>query len=155
MKLSRPGGEEALAPGVAVDALGDADGDHAVGDAQFLEDGAHRRHLSLAAVDQDHVGPGREGHIGRIRRRCRLAAVRNALFLEQPREAPRHHLAHHAEVVARRDVGRFDVELAVLVLHEAFRPRDHHAADGIGAHDVRVVVDLDALRHIGQAGTSP
>ena len=118
-------------------------------DAEFLQDGANRRHLALAAVDEDDVGPGREGMSAILGRRS-ARPVGHAFLLEQPREAPRHHLAHHAEVVAGRDVGRFDVELAVLVLHEAFRPRDHHAADGIGAHDVGVVVDLDAPRRFGQ-----
>ena len=78
------------------------------------------------------------------------AAVGLAFFLQQAREPPCHHFAHHAEVVAGRDVGRFDVELAVLAFDEAFRPRHHHAADGIGAHDVRVVVDLDAARHVAR-----
>ena len=33
-----------------------------------------------------------------------------------------------------------------MVLHEPVRPRDDHRADGVGALDVRVVVDLDPLR---------
>ena len=33
-------------------------------------------------------------------------------------------------------------------LHEAFRPRDDHAADGLGAGNVAVVVDLDAARRL-------
>ncbi len=52
--------EEALAAGVAVLALGDADRHDAVLDAEIGEDLAHRRHLALAAVDQDDVGPGRK-----------------------------------------------------------------------------------------------
>jgi hypothetical protein len=58
-----------------------------------------------------------------------------------------HDLAHHAEIIAGRE-GRsiLDVELAVLVFHEPFRPGDDHAADRIGAHDVGVVVDLDPAR---------
>ena len=46
---------------------------------------------------------------------------------------------------------RLDVELAVLVLHEAFGTGDDHGADRIGALDVAVVVDLDALRRLRQA----
>ena len=34
---------------------------------------------------------------------------------------------------------------------EAFRPGDDHGADGIRAHDVGVVVDLDAARRLGEA----
>src|SRR5690606_11360289 len=40
-----------------------------------------------------------------------------------------------------------NVELAILVLHKAFRARDDHGANGVGTHDMRVVVDLDAARH--------
>jgi hypothetical protein len=72
------------------------------------------------------------------------------MLLQKAGEAPLHHLAHHAEIVARRDVRRADVELAVLVLHEPFRPGDDHRADRVGAHDVRVVVDLDAARRLFQ-----
>jgi hypothetical protein len=73
------------------------------------------------------------------------------VILDQPREAALHDLAHHPEIIAGRDVGRFDVELAVLVFHEAFRAGDDHAADRIGAHDVGVVVDLDPPGRAGQA----
>ena len=66
-------------------------------------------------------------------------------------EAAAHHLAHHAVVVARRDVLGADVELAVVVLGEAFRPGDDHRADRVRAHDVAVVVDLDAARRLRQA----
>jgi hypothetical protein len=72
------------------------------------------------------------------------------MILEQPREPALHDFAHHPEIIAGGDVGRFDVELAVLVFHEPFRPGDDHAADGIGAHDVGVVVDLDAARRMGR-----
>ena len=72
-------------------------------------------------------------------------------FGHQPLEAPLQHLAHHAEVVARRELRRADVELAILVLPEALRPGDDHRADRVRALDVAVVVDLDALRHARQA----
>ena len=71
--------EEALAPGVAVRALGDTDGDDAVLDAEIGQDLAHRRHLALAAVDQDDIRPGREVAVsfdkvlGRLCLRARLA----------------------------------------------------------------------------------
>ncbi len=41
-----------------------------------------------------------------------------------------------------------DVEFTVLVFVKAIRPRDDHRADGMGALDVRVVVDLDPLRDL-------
>ncbi len=41
--------------------------------------------------------------------------------------------------------GALDVELAVLVLGEALGPGHDHAADGVGPHDVAVVIDLDPL----------
>ena len=65
---------------------------------------------------------------------------------QKPLEAARQHLAHHAEIVAWRQIRGLDVELPVLVLHEAFRPCDDHRADGVRAHDMGVVVDLDAAR---------
>ena len=69
---------------------------------------------------------------------------------QQPLETPLQHLAHHRVVVARRQAFGFDVELAVLVLDEAVRARHDHGADGIGALDVAVVVDLDPLRRMRQ-----
>ncbi len=73
-----------------------------------------------------------------------FVAVR--IFLEQPFEAPRQHLFHHAEIIAGGQVIALDVELAVLVFHEPVRPRHDHRADGIGALNVAVVIDLDPLR---------
>ena len=60
------------------------------------------------------------------------------------------HFAHHRIVVAGRQTFRLDVELAVLVLYEPIDAGDDHRADRIGAHDVAVVVDLDAARHARQ-----
>jgi hypothetical protein len=74
-----------------------------------------------------------------------------AMILEQPREPALHDFAHHAEIVARGDVGRFDVEFAILVFHKPFRPRHNHAADSVCAHDVGVVVNLDAPWRMRQA----
>ena len=82
------------------------------------------------------------------------ASATTRRFRHQPLEPPRQHLAHHAEVVARREVLRVDVELAVLVLAEALRPRDDHRADRVGALDVAVVVDLDAARRLAAVRTS-
>ena len=71
---------------------------------------------------------------------------RQAMLLEQALEPPREHLAHHAEIVARREPFGADVELAVLVFGKAFRAGDDHGADRVRAHDMRIVVDLDAAR---------
>ena len=99
--------EEALAAGVAVGPLGDADD----GDVLQAELGQHlARHLelALAAVDQHQVGP--------------VLLVAFGILLQRAAEAARQHLAHHGEVVARRALG-LDVELAIGVLDEAVRPR--------------------------------
>ena len=130
--------EKPLAPGIAVGALGDGD-DGDVVDAEVGEHLLRDAELPGAAVDDHQVGPG-------------LAAV-SAVFLEQSGEAPGQHLAHHAVVVARGDaavvraLGRaLDGELAIGVLEEAVGAGDDHDADRVGARDVAVVVDLDALR---------
>ena len=54
----------------------------------ILEDLAHGRQLSLAAVDEQQVGPFAAGPVG--------------IVLFEPREAPLEHFAHHPEIVARR-----------------------------------------------------
>src|SRR6185437_2974908 len=112
--------EEALAPGVAVRPLGDAD-DGNLADAEIGQHGVGRRHLPGAAVDQQQVGP--------------RAAVAARVFLERAGEAPRQHLAHHGVVVAGV-LYLADVELAVGVLDEALGPGDDHAADRVAALDV-------------------
>ena len=134
--------------------------------------------LALPAVDQHQIGPGRLGIARSPPRRRRVpaplargcpgaradaasaqppaqAARRSPeaqrRLGQQPLEAALQHLAHHAEIVAGREVGRADVELAVLVLAEAFGPGDDHGADRVRALDVAVVVDLDAARRARQA----
>ena len=92
------------------------------------------------AIELDRLGRCHEGGHGR-----------------QPLETPPQNFAHHGVVVAGFCVGRLDVELAVLAFHEPVRPRHDHGADGVGAHDVAVVVDFDPARHavktkpVGQA----
>ena len=82
-------------------------------------------------------------HHRRRRRRARR-------LVDQPLEAAAQHLPHHAEVVAGREIGGADVELAILVLLKALRTGDDHGADRVAALDVAVVVDLDAPRHSRQ-----
>ena len=62
-----------------------------------------------------------------------------------------HHLAHHPKIVAGGQVFGADVELSIVVLRKALRPRDDHRADRVRAHDVAVVVDLDAARRLRQS----
>ena len=120
-----------LAP--VVRALGNADQRHVL-DAQFLQRVAYARHLALAAIDQHQIGPH--------------APFTIRVFLHRAGEAAAHHFAHHGEVVVR--LGALDVELAILVLDEAFRPRHHHRAHGLGALDMAVVVDFDAGGNVGE-----
>ena len=90
-------------------------------------------------------------------RRHRLWRV----LLHQPREAARQHLAHHPIVVARRQIGALDIELAILVFDEALGPRDDERTDRVRPLDVAIVVDLDPLRrmveieHLGDALKQP
>ncbi len=116
-------------------------------DAKLAKNLPHGAHLALPAVDQDDIWPGwkriRHFGVGRFFRR--------AVFLDQPRETPLDDFSHHAEIVARRNVGRADVELSVLIFDEAFRPGDDHAADSVRAHDVGVIIDLDPARRVRQA----
>ena len=128
------GHEEGLAPGVAVRPLGDGDQRH-VGDAQRGQRLGRRGELALPAVDQHQIGPGLLVALALDSPVSTAAsassAVRRGALRQQPLEPPLQHLAQHAVVVAGREIGRADVELAVLVLAEAFRPRHHHGADRV------------------------
>src|SRR6267142_545211 len=73
----------------------------------------------------------------------------------QPLEATLQHLAHHREVIAWRELGRADVELAILIFAEALGAGDDHSANRIRALDVAVVVDLDAARRARKAEALP
>ena len=112
--------------------------------AQLVQHRLRRRKLTLAAVDQHKVGPGRTSS-GVLRRPL-------ALLLHEPGEAAGKHFSHHAEIV-RTNIFRLDVELAVLRLHEAIGPCHDHAAHRVGALNMGVVIDLDALRHLRQPKT--
>ena len=79
-----------------------------------------------------------------------FAALPVGVFLFQPGKPPLEHLAHHREIVAGLGLRPLDVELAVVVLAEALRPRDDHRAGRVRAHDVAVVVNLDPLGYVGQ-----
>ena len=116
---------------VAVHAFGHPHHRHIL-DAILLHDLTHRTHLPCAPIDQQKVRPH--------------AFIPIRIFLQQPLKPPVQHLFHHAKVIPRRDVIPLDVELAIAVFHEPFRPGDNHAAHRIGALNVAVVVDLNALR---------
>src|SRR5208337_497660 len=106
--------EERLAARVAVRPLGD----RCEGDPLHPQRGHHlARGLELPApsVDDDE-----------IRRVGKPARLRRLALANEPREAPSQHLAHHRIVVARSKIRALDVERAVLVLDEAFRPRHDH-----------------------------
>src|SRR5882672_5204420 len=89
-----------------------------------------------------------QGRVSALRGRVRApqGRVRAWLLVHQTLESPRQHFAHHAEIITRRDVRGFDVELAVLILTQALRSGDDHGADRVGALNMTVVVDLDAAR---------
>ena len=124
-----------LAAGIAIGALGNTDNGYVVNAGAF-ERLQHRAELALAAVDQQQVRP--------------VAPAPIRILLLEPGKAASEHFAHHREIVARGGLLTLDVELAILVLEEPLRPGDDHRADGIGPHDVAVVVDLDPLGRLGK-----
>ena len=63
-------------------------------------------------------------------------------------EAALEHFAHHREIVPGLRFGALDVELAIGALDPALGPRDDHGTQGIGALDMAVVIDFDALRRL-------
>ena len=93
--------------------------------------------MPFAAVDQDEVRPV-------------FVALLIGIVRHQPAKAPRHHFAHHGEVITRRSVGVFDVKLAILALNEAFRSSDDHRAKRVGPLNMAIVVDFDPPRGFGK-----
>src|SRR3546814_7668126 len=87
--------------------------------------------LALAAVEQHQVRP--------------LVAAALGVFLQGALEAPRQHLAHHGVVVAGGGRRVPDLELAVGVLLKSLGAGHDHAAVGLAAMGMAVVVELDAL----------
>src|SRR5579883_2847041 len=80
-----------------------------------------------------------------------LAALTARRLAEQPLEAAGEDLAHHGEIVTGRELGRADVELAILAFLKSLDTGHDHGADRVGALNVAIVVDLDAARHPRQA----
>ncbi len=141
-----PAGQmEMFPPGVAIGTLGH--GYHRqVAKTQLLQDGQGGAELPGAAIDHRQIRPDRRPGGGALAFVLLGKRIARAMLLEEPREAAAEDLAHHREIIAGGEVLGTDVELAVAVLHEAFRPGDDHRADRIGSLDVRVVEHLDAAR---------
>ena len=122
------------------------------------------RQLAAPAVDHDRPPAILRRRVGNIKRH-RPAPERSrppgTKMTAQPPEAaaPRSSsagssgpgFAHHPKIVSRREIGRPDVEFAVLIFLEAFRPGDVIARPH-WCMDMAVVVDLDAA--VSQQGQS-
>ena len=130
-----PGHMELLAAGVAVRSLGNRNNRN-VADAEIIHHLGDRAELALAAINQQQVRPAVTGAVGILLQRAFKAAV--------------DHLAHHCEIIPLGDSMRAliaDVEFAVGGLVEALRPGDNHAANSMPPLDVRIVINLDPVRH--------
>jgi hypothetical protein len=90
--------------------------------------------LALAAVDQDQVRP--------------QAFVALGVFLHHAAKAAGENFAHHGEIIV--GLGLLDIPFAVLALDEAFGARNDHRAQGMGALNVAVVIDLHPLGRFGK-----
>src|ERR1700733_8259785 len=124
--------EERFAPRIAVGPFGDRDQPHPF-DPEAGQNFPRGLELSPPAVDDDKVWRIRKG-----------AGLRRFAMPDKTGKTPRQHFAHHAVVVAGRQIHALDVEGTVLALDEAFGSSDHHRADRVGPHDVRIVVNLHA-----------
>ena len=65
-----------------------------------------------------------------------------------------HDLPHHRKIIAclRREFAFIlDIETTIRGFLEAFRPGDNHAADSMFALNMRIIVNLDPFRRLGQA----
>src|SRR5437868_4018414 len=156
-KRRAPRHKKVFPPRIAVRPLGYPD-DGDIGNAELFEDAAADIELSLAAVDQDQIGP--------------VAPVAFRILFDGAGEPAHENFAHHRIIVTARSPhpsfprrrGRVrpgagggrgarpgrrsaaDRELAVGVFDEALRARDNHRADCIRTLDVAVVVNLYAVQ---------
>ena len=128
---------EVLAARIPVRPLGNAHHGQAF-QPQFSQNTAHRAELARTTVDQKQVRA-----LGRFLR-CLVTFI-----AQHPGKAAGEHFAHHGEIVIAGILGA-DIEFAILVFDEAFRPGHHHAAHRMGTLDVRIVVNLNALRQLLQ-----
>src|SRR4029077_12377801 len=145
-----PRQKEALAPGVAVGALGYRP-DRDVVNAELVKNALCGIELSQAAVDQNEVGPH--------------ASIAFRIFLEGPRKTALQHFTHHCVIVpagygfarlrcaacvrrsvnSRRGSDTANGKFPIGVFNETIGSRDDHRADRICTLDVAVVVDFDAV----------
>ncbi len=98
--------------------------------------------LPLSAVNEQQVGP-------RLIVSLALNGVRGTgsrILLQQALEAPLNNFTQHAVIVTGRQVGRPDVELAILILPKSICTGYDHRSHGIGTADVAIVVNLDPAR---------
>ena len=137
------GQEEGFPTRIAVGPLGDGGNLDAL-DPQFTENCPGGLELAAPAINQNEIGPRRKRLGGRALVLGRRAGRDSgALVLDQAGKAPAQHFAHHSVIVAGRQLLGLDVEGAIMAFHKALRACDHHAADRIRAHNVRIVIDLD------------
>ena len=102
--------------------------------AEGLERGAE---LTGAAVDDHQIRP--------------LAALAIGILALQPGEAATQDFAHHGIVVTGREILAPDQKPPIARLGQALGSGDDERAERIRAHDVAVVVDLDAAWRFRQA----
>ena len=139
-----PGHEKCLAPGIAIGALGDRDQRHIVDARARRAISRAAVELAVPAVDQHEIGPGGTSSRAsvviaapwRIRRLASATGGRRGVAcvsVDQPLEAPLQHLAHHAVIVAGRDVA----PERILNLRYWFLRKPSGAGDDHGADRVR------------------
>ena len=130
-------------PGKRVVLCRGGDGGHGnAGHAEFVQNLARRLILAFAAVNQQQIRPTGEsvrvfGNLG-----FRQLVLRLGVF-DQALETALEHVAHHAVIIAGRNVNAVHIIGAVMGFHKAVRPCHHHGTNGVGAHDVGVVKNLD------------
>src|SRR5262249_40627556 len=95
-------------------------------DAESAERIACGIELAHTAVNQQKVRPGRLSRLVTCYA-CRLIAL--WCLAEQSFEPPCQHFAHHAVVIARHELRRTYVELAILVFLKSLGAGDNHRAD--------------------------
>jgi hypothetical protein len=88
-------------------------------------------------------------HLGRHCRSCCAIGIIDLIgcvLFQEPLEAAREHLAHHAIVIACNGLGFLMLNLRYCAFGEAFGPATIMPPTALRALDVAVVVDLDPAR---------
>src|SRR5262249_1825089 len=149
--------KECLEAGVAIRSLCDGH-ERYIRDPKRRKGLLRRRELTASSVDDDQVGPRRLSRAADINRHLvrrghgynacadsRRGRARAWGLLHETFEAAAEDLAHHAEIVARREIRRAYIEFAILVFLKSFGTGDDHRADRIRPLNVAVVVDFNAM----------